>query len=447
MAAIDTLEILIEANAQGLTSQLKRATDSITSFVSSMNKQEVDWTSILSRTISPAVISGVAALFATAISQSLQFSQTVAQTAAQSTSTFQDGADKVGQSALNISNTTGASAGSVAQALGIAAKSFSDLALQQLVVTDASMLSERGFGSLTDVTKQLSDVLVAWGINSVGAGSDALDKLIVSSNNSKLSFSDFVSTITSNGPALKDVLSFQDAVTGLAAFSKETGVTKTVAIDSFTAIAKAAQDPLDQMNILAGGPGKIAEALKSGGIIEGFQLVGETINKYPTVAAQLLGKQMGLTADSVSTFRDLSVKDLQDVAAEQQKLIANQQTISGLFDNSKSVLSEFFRFITNAWNAIIALFQNPQKTAGGILGIAGDLSQGPSGISDLLGKGAEGIMGLLGGGSKVNSETSQGGGPSNNSFSNTFNINVPPGGENSVPQNIIKELYQQFQNK
>jgi hypothetical protein len=373
---IDTLQILIEADKSGLETQMKSAGNTVSRFVQGMNAQSINWKNIFTSALTPSLIAGVAAMFALALTNFLKFSTATSQATAQSATAFTEGASIMGENAMDIAEATGLSANKIAGALGIASKTFKDTALQEAIVTEAAMLAKRGFGELNDITIKLTSTLDAWGVRTLPEAQTQMDKLVFAARNSKLPFSDFVTLISDSGVALRGTgVSLSDAANFLSAFSSQAGVTAEVTKDTFKRMTEAVKDPLDMLNLMAGGPGKIRDAIEKAGISAAFELIAETIRKQPTVAAQKLGQQMGLTTDTVVTFREKSIINLQAVDEQikvlEQSWVAFQKTfhdtdtildyISRAFETLKNTANRSFKILGEN---IAAMWKEAGKNVG-----------------------------------------------------------------------------------
>lgn len=452
---VDTLEILLEANSRGLQSQLKRSSETIKSFVSSMNKQEVSWTSILTRTIQPAIITGIAGMFATAITQAVSFQKQVSDAAIQSSGEYEQSYSDIDKSAKKISSATGQSTSEVADALATISRSTLDAAAQYEVVYTASLLAQKGFGELNEITKILGNSMSNWGITTAEEAKTALNSLFNSASVGKFTMLELANEMEKVGVALRDKISFSDAVGSLAAFSAQTQITKEVASESFSKIAEAAQNPLDSINIMVGGVGRIADVIKEKGIVGAFQEVAEAIQKYPTAAAVELGKNFGLSADAVTQFRNTSIPQLQEVYDELDKIKSKQLEVNEalrssysfwdnlkvLFQSIKNTLGDIFR---NALSQLGNLFtEGKLPEMGGaksaLSGVGEDFSKVGNFFSELFEK-------IFSGG-KDKTDTMTGDNTKNLNITNNWNMSIPKGSETAVPQNLVSEMYKQFNEK
>ncbi len=354
---LDTLKILIEADASGLQSQLKSATNTITSFVSSMNKQEVDWTSILSRTISPAIISGIAASFAMAIESAVSFQNAMQLAGANSQASFNAASDQMSSAALGISNATGASAAETAAALGKLTQLFGkDTPTAIAATNEAAQLASITGMSLADTVNMLIPIFDAWGIKTVPQVTQAVTDLYTASQNGKIPLKELADTLANSGVALQGKTTFQDAAIGIEEISNQAGMTKDTTVAAFNAIAQAVLNPYNNLNILSGGVGALSKALDTGGIVAGFEKVSDAIHKS------------GLPLSLFAQYTNLSTEATKSLGAQTDTVYANTSaSIKNVIANEKDLNTEFYANMTLTkelgllWNAIF-------NTLGSLLG-------------------------------------------------------------------------------
>jgi len=300
----------------------------------------------------------------------------------------------------------------------------------------------------------LAETLTSWGVSSYNEANDALNALLTSSKTGKFTLGELATEMKKVGIALRDKMSFKEAVAGLAAFSANSSVTKDVARESFEAIAKAAQDPIDSLNMMLGGVNSVNDVLKEGGIVEAFKQIGITIQKYPQDAAVALGDQFGLTADSVSAFRDIAISSFDDIAKKQQEVMTNQISLTKMFDETKSFWSELKVILTTIYNTLGQIFSKAMGTIGDLFkGKMPDMSGMKSAISSIgsdfsgIGSFFSDLIGKIFGNSSNKNDMITGDNTKNVSITNNINMNVPKGGESQVSKSLVSEMYSQFSNK
>lgn len=461
---LDTLEILIEADATGLTTQLNRASDNILGFVNKMNAQEVDWTSILSKTISPAIITGIAATFAEAIISATTFQNSMVTASENSQNAFGQNAGALSDSVLGISDATGQAAGDVAQNLGKLIQLFgNDTPTALAAMQGASQLATITGMSLGDVVNLLIPIFDNWGINTVPGVTSAIDDLFEASKTGKIGFGDLAQAAADSGVALRDKTNIKDTVFQLEQMSNQAGMTAQGTLNSFKQITTGLQDPLSNLSILSGGFSKLSSDINAEGIVGAFADVKKVVGDTGSAVGATLGKQMGLTLDSINQIQALAPGAFKAVADGAKEAEANEKSLNDEMDQSMTLTKELgilWNVIFNALgklNLDIGTFI--QKLAGAnSLGQITDLLAGnlqyqttpavAPGQQTYPGFSANGpTVGGAFGGTAVpgyangNNSTSS----TNTNFQNIFNITSPAGAGGMTADSISKTLFNQFQ--
>ncbi len=367
MSVLDTLEVLIEADASGLESQLKAASNNIQSFVNKMNGENVDWKKILSSTIDTSLISGIAATFATAIASAVSFQNAISTAGANSQQAFNDTSGQMTTAALAISNGTGQSAADTAAALGSLTQLFgSDTPTAIAATTEASKLATITGIALGDVVKMLIPIFDNWGIDTVPGVTKAVDDLYTASKNGKIPLSELAATLSGAGTDLRGHTSFQDAATGIEAISMQAGITKNDVTTAFNAISTGATDTLSNINILSGGVGSIAKALDAKGIIGAFELISKGIQNTSIPLGEY-AKQIGLSQTATKDLGNQTVKSYAQSAAAQQSVIANEKDLNSYLDDSMTLTKELGILWTQIFNFLGKALGDINKDIGGFL--------------------------------------------------------------------------------
>jgi len=353
---IDTLEILIEADRSGLESQLKRAITAVTSFVSSMNKQEVNWQMIMARTISPAVISGIAAMFALAITRVLSFNDALMKSAAGATDVFSENIGEMSESARSLAIGTTISTEDTAKGLALLSKTSFDSAVQMIIASQSTKLAElRGLDYVTTIMNMI-DVLKAWNINTVPAAVKAFDYLNSAQKNSAFTWDEFVKMVVDAGPLLRKATTFTDAVEGLAAFSMQAGFTRGTVVSVMAAITKAINDPREALNYLNATGKQISTLIEERGIVAAFEAVADAIRNRSLVAAIALGEMWGLNKEAVMELRSASVTAFDEIKQRQIDNIMYMKSLNEEFEKGVSETDQ----IKRAWNEFKTAFTDPR---------------------------------------------------------------------------------------
>jgi hypothetical protein len=302
MTTIDTLQILVEADASQIEGVLKRALTTVTGAVSSMNKQEVDWTSIFTRAVSPALIAGVASTFAIALEQFTAFNTAAINlnnTATPATAEFASGIGKASGDIYNMASSAGRGLGDTADAYYAFTKAGLDNAAAQYAVVKASGIAYDTQTDLKVVTNELSNLFEKWGVTTTPQVTEALTGLTNSLGKGKFSFGEMVDTIASEGSALSGKAHIGDLSIDLQTLSNTTKLTKTAVIEEFHAIAGGVAKPISDINFLVTDMGT---AISSGpdGLITAFSAINTKIHEWgPSVAGEL-GPKIGISVKTVS---------------------------------------------------------------------------------------------------------------------------------------------------
>ncbi len=454
MSVLETLEIVIEADRSGLESQLKRAGQSITSFVSQMNNQQVSWTSILSKSITPALMASIASTFALAITQALQF-QNALQTASLNTSdSFKTNSGGITDSVLNIASSTGQSASDVAQAMGILGNSYKDAATQLGILNDMSKIATIRNISLADAVNTLNPVLQNWGIDTVAGADDALTALNYATSVGKVQFDQLTDAIAGAGIALRGSISASDAALQLETLSNVAGETGNMVVSQFDVISKGIVDMLSPLNLLNGGFDHMQTLLKTGGLPAVFQQISDTLRQAGPAAMEL-GKQMGFTAEQVKVLvgsgLDGAFIKAKDAADDANKSV---KSLNQSFAESMTLTKE----LGMVWNAImtdiLSVFNSLNKSMGQFVQ---DLASAKTGWDFMNAVGGplqnETTPATLG---IKSSAAGAGGGPipftgalagaqppvtNNYNITQNMNINAPAGSEVQTGEGIMKAAY------
>jgi len=320
---LDTLQILIEADAAGLKSQLLRAGDNIKNFVSSMNKEEVNWTSILSRTISPAIISGVAATFAMAITNMLQFQNAVATTGNMTADSFSSNSAAVSKEITGLSNTWGVARTDITDAAGYVYKAFGDTAESAVILSKASALASgsNGLLSVQEAAQKMTDVLVAWNITTAPEAAASLDRIFNASKNSKLSFSEFTDVLIENGPQMRNIgLKVDDMAIAMEAFSQTSGITGDNIKETFALITDAATNSGSKLVGILGSNGTVSKEIRDNGFGSVIKELSDKISGLGTSAVTVLGS-LGVSPNLVSSLQNSNdaLQNIQDRINELKK--------------------------------------------------------------------------------------------------------------------------------
>lgn len=340
MTVIDTLQVLVEADARGLETTMRRVIDTATGAVNEINKQEVDWTSIFSRAVSPAIISGVASVFAMAISQSMQFQQAMATTgtaAGQSASQI----GQMSQAALDMSTKVPSSAADIATTMTQVSAIFGTNTQATQDVTQAlAMLSASGFGPLTEITTTAMELFREFGVTTEADAVSVLTSLMHAAEGAKETIpalGEQFSAFASQLPAVATTVgSFNGEISTFAAEVKNMGANQAGQI--FDALAKAAQGAAPQMAAVGLGAQSVVSSLVNNGGLDAISRASGVLEKMGPQAA-LVATSLGLSAAQVEAFQRNS-QHLPQIADDEKTIATSTQTIADAYGLSNSALRQ-----------------------------------------------------------------------------------------------------------
>lgn len=344
MQAIDTLQVLIEADATGLTSQLQKAGAQIESFVSSMNDQQISWTQVLSRDLTPALMASIASTFAIAITQALQFQNAVTNASQSAGTAFGSNSAAMSDAAASFSEKTGASATDTADAMGIIGQTFKDTADAQAVLNTVTEEAQIKGTSVASMATLLVPLFKEWGLSGADTA-NAMAVLNTSVAAGAIPFDTLISSLTDVGPSLKNVTDIQHAASEAELASVSPGMDAATSLNALKVAAQAVQNPLSNAGVLFSGLGN---TIKTEGLGAAFGDMATKIQNAGS-AAQVLYQQTGLAADSISHLQTSGVPALDAVDAAAAKLILDTKPLPDQLDASLTVTKK----LGQAWNEFV----------------------------------------------------------------------------------------------
>jgi hypothetical protein len=397
----DELKIMITGDVSGIDKSIKQAFNIIQGGVSKMNDQEVDWTSIFARSVSPAVISGVASMFAYAISQAINFQQAMATTGT-AAGFSGDQIGQLSQASLTMSKTVPASAEELATAMTQVSAIFGDNTQATQDITQAmAELSASGFGPLNDIVKTSMELFRQYGVTTEAGAIQVLTDLMHGAEGAKESIPDLANQFSDFAKQLpgadKTLEGFNGQLSSFAGTIQALGVDSAVA--QFNALAASANSAAGPMEILgtSGLPG-ITKALQSGNVVGLLDKTATLLERMGPGAA-LVAQGFGFAGQAVDAFQTRA-KNLPAVDADTKNIATNTQTISQAYDQSSSAL----RVFQEDWNRFKASMIDIGKLftplAEGLANALATMSQDlDTFFSDLTGpKGLGGVLSDLFGG-------------------------------------------------
>lgn len=345
----DELKILITGDTAGIATAVKKSLNIVQGGVKEMNKQEVDWTGIFSRAVSPAIISGVASIFAYAISQSMSFQTAMNQTGtAAGFSTDQIKATSA--AALDMSKTLPSSAEDLGAAMAQISALFSTTADQQEIVAAMAQLAASGFGNLNDIVSTSVDLFRKWGVTTTADAITVLTQLMHGAEAAKESIPELAHQFASFDPNLAGA-KLSDFNQILSSFSAEVQtIGAQGAQQIFAGLASGASDASAPMALLGGGVEAVRRSLKENGGLDVIQKVSNVLSTQFGNNVGLIAKNFGLSADNVDALIN-SGKQFPTIAANAQLIANNTQQIADAYRQSDSATRELMK----DWNQLKVL--------------------------------------------------------------------------------------------
>lgn len=434
--AIGTLKILVEADTGGLTSQLKRAGTSVTSFIGQLNKQEVNWTSILSRTISPAIISGIAATFALAIGETLSFQNSMSNAAIAGSQAFSDNLGYAGKSVLGLSSQTGIGMDKMASASAFLSHYIDSSS--DVFKSFSEQVGAFAFAAGLDYKNLLETTLPTmkdWGVKA-GNMAEGINSMVSASQHGVISLDELSGVLGKMATGFRDTgIPLKDVAFYLEELS--TIIPKDDAVKIMEAIGTAATNALDPMNLLLGGPAWVERTLKAKGIQGVLDGIVATLGAGG-VTAQVLGQKMGIPPETVRSIKDYSAQ-IRNVSVDVKKAEDGMTDLGkktvDLMTPSKELAKTWNTFtndlitiaapaLTSVIKALDSVLKDPMPVVSEIAGLANPIIGGAQDIFGLMSS----IFKNLSGGTGAITTHGSGGNQSNNSTVNnhTTNINITP---------------------
>lgn len=486
----DELKILITGDTSGIEGAIKQSINIVQGGVKAMNAQEVDWTGIFSRAVSPAIISSVASVFAFAIQQSLSFSTAMAQTGtAAGESTAQIA--QMSSAANQLSTTVPASAQDIANSMAQVGAIFSNVNDQQSVVAAMAQLAASGFGNLNDITSASIDLFRQFGVTTTSQAINVLTSLMHAAEGAKETIPALADQFTSFSSQLpqadRSVSSFNDLISAFAGEVQAVGASGAAQV--FAALAQSSSSAVGPMEKLGISFAAIQSSLVTDGGATAIKETAEALAKYG--ANSIVPQALGFSQAQVAAFQTTAAL-LPQFQKDVDAIATNSQSIGAAFAQADVGLNK----LGEAWNTIKASFTDNAfwqvvtqgfTELGGIL--AGAVSDANKALNSLatgswitdIGNGLKNVLSsglgsntqldalLRGSGlgftsgqlSGINNQASNSGlvqalisalgsGTNKNSpyaasLYNTFNLTVPAGAGGLTAQQIAKQLYNQFQ--
>lgn len=330
----------MEADIHGIENSMHRALDVVLGTVGNMNKQEVNWEQIFTRTVSPALISGIASMFAFAIAQSLQFNNALAQTAT-SAGLSTDQMGQLGASSEKVAVTTGQSAQDVQKAMTQLGAIFSDSNDQQRIAAVMAQLAASGFGDLSDIVKVSTDIFKQWGVTTSDEAVAVLTELMHGAQGAKESipalaeqFSRFSAPLHAAGA---DLNSFNGLISNFAGAIQAGGLEN--ANSQFQVLAKSATSVVGPMELLGFKFHDVQSAIQGGDVLG---LLDNTAKKIGAMGASayLVLPAFGFVNEEIDSFNQ-RMKQVGTYDKDVNKITFSLNTVDDTFGQTNTAIREF----------------------------------------------------------------------------------------------------------
>ena len=309
--------------------------------VDQLNKQEVNWTSIFTRAVTPALISGVGSMIALSITQAMQFQQALNTTGTAAGASAAQIA-QVGQAAVQMSTTVPASAQDIADSMFQVSKIFGTNTDAANEVTQAmTQLAGAGFGSLNDITQASMQIFRQWGITTSKDAIAALTALMHGAEGSGQSFTALTSQVSGfSDPLVAAGIKFDSFNKIVAAFSSDiVNVGDSGAVSIFDGLAQGADKANSPMAIIAGSTAAIKKSLVDDGGLSAIQKMSSVFSSQYGNNVGLIAEKMGLTDSAVAGIVN-SGKDMPKILTDAADIGTKAETISEAYAKAGSVIRD-----------------------------------------------------------------------------------------------------------
>lgn len=358
---LDTLTLLIEADARGMTATLNSAVKNIKDMVTVANNQQIDWKKILSSGISTSLIGLIASAFAIGLSQALQLQTALQQANLSSSTTTGSGTAAETQGVLNTSSQTGESAADVAAGLATISQGMKDTADSQGLLNAVSQEAYITNQSVADTANQMIPLFQQWGITTVPQAEQAMAALNQAVKEGNISFSDLVGALTTNGTAFSSIgQTIPQTAVSLELLSKQSGMTADSAVSAFDAIGNAVQNPISNLDALQGGVGSVAKAIQSGGLAGAFSSIATQIGNAGSAAQALFGGT-GISPDAVTRLQEVAKAGVSEefgkINTQAAGIVSSMPTLNQDFQDNLTVVKQLsiaWANIQNTLNSLVA---------------------------------------------------------------------------------------------
>ena len=323
----------IVAQMDQAMSTVKSGTDKIASWVDNMGKKSVPWDEMLTGALDPAAIIGaITTLFGSALLSVGSFQVAMQNSSADSASSIGDNLGAATSAAETLSETTGISAGDAATTLNELASSWTNTSMQSAIATDSATLAASGLGNASDIAGQFSNVLKTFGITDAPTANIAMQELYTAARNSGMSFSDFMNTIISNGPALvANGQTIQGSANALSSLATQSGMTAETAKEAFSSISQSLADPTSGANMLLRSVQGVQSDLASGNLSGALQAI---VDKFKTLNTTTVawGQAANLNLPIMDSFHNVATTSLTGITDKTKTLADTEKTLGDNLD-------------------------------------------------------------------------------------------------------------------
>lgn len=378
---LDTIEVLIQADVRGLEGQLKRAGSLIDDFVSGAGTKEINWKNIFTKSLTPAVVAGIAAVLANTIVNAMQMQTAIVTSSQQSGTAFGNTTQDMTNNALDMAAKTGASATDIATAMGVVGQTFKDTATAQAVLNTVTEEAYIKGTSVTDMAKTLVPLFESWNVSGADTAG-VMATLNDAVKDGKIPFDTLIQNLTTVGPALSKITDLSKTASGVELFTTMPGVTAATALNELAVAADGAQHKLAPINLLVADMGK---AIQTGGIIQAFKDITDGVKRYGNVAPDVL-KQTGLDLNTMSAAASLTNTEFSKLQTALDTFLAKNRSL----DQQKIESTTAQKELTSAWNEFNTALQ--KDVAPTLIGLLTSAIKTATAATDELGQGFDGIL-------------------------------------------------------
>lgn len=340
---LEKLQIIIEADATALKVATQQAIISVTNMVNAISNKKVDWKKMFASGVSQSVLSSVAGSFALAITQAVQFQNSMMNAGNNTSDSMAQSANQINDSMIALATQTKGSLVDTTNAYNAFNNLLNDPSAAQQATVMTQQLADSIHMDLGTAVEKIIPLLDNWGVNSIGGIKTALTGLSNSFGKGKFSPVELMNELASSGDSLKHTgLSITNVATSLQTLSRQGGATKDQVRLMFQAIQEGVDNPLSALNVTTL---KIKESLGTNGFIGTIEKLKIATNDYGGNVS-ILAEKMGIPIKTVIALQDQQLSKLKLADAEGKTQIANQKSLQEI--QAKGVTATMG--LQKAWN-------------------------------------------------------------------------------------------------